>query len=45
LVEEEGVTYVANAREIIDPENLLARLQAASCTYRIAFGLGAGAKC
>jgi putative transposase len=44
LVEEEGVTYVADAHGIIDPENLLAPLQAASCTYRIAFGLRAGRK-
>jgi len=44
LVEEEGVTYVADAHGIIDPENLLAALQAASCTYRIAFGPRAGRK-
>jgi hypothetical protein len=44
LVEEEGVTYVADAHGIIDPENLLAPLQAASCTYRMAFGLRAGRK-
>ena len=44
LVEEEGVTYVADAHGIIDPENLLAPLQAASCTYRIAFGPRAGRK-
>jgi len=36
LVEEEGVTYVADAHGIIDPDNLLAPLQAASCTWRIA---------
>ena len=44
LVEEEGLTYVANAHGILDPENLLAPLQAASCTYRIAFGPRAGRK-
>ena len=44
LVEEEGMTYVADAHGIIDPENLLAPLQAASCTYRIAFGPRAGRK-
>ena len=44
LVEEEGVSYVADAQGIIDPDNLLAPLQAASCTYRIAFGPRAGRK-
>ncbi|MEK7230739.1 MAG: transposase, partial [Pseudomonadota bacterium] len=44
LVEEEGVTYVADAHGIIDPDNLLAPLQAASCTYRIALGPRAGRK-
>ena len=44
LVEEEGMTYVADAHGIIDPDNLLAPLQAASCTYRIAFGPRAGHK-
>jgi hypothetical protein len=44
LVEEEGVTYVADAHGIIDSDNLLAPLQAASCTYRIAFGPRAGRK-
>ena len=44
LVEEEGVTYVADTHGIIDPENVLAPLQAASCTYRIAFGPRAGCK-
>ncbi len=44
LVEEEGMTYVADAHAIIDPENLLAPLQAASCTYRIALGPRAGRK-
>ena len=44
LIEEEGVTYVADARGIIDPQNLLAPLQAASSTYRIALGPRAGRK-
>jgi len=44
LVEEEGVSYVADAQGIINPDNLLAPLQAASCTYRIAFGPRAGRK-
>ena len=44
LVEEEGMTYVADAHGIIDPDNLLAPLQAASCTYRIALGPRAGRK-
>jgi hypothetical protein len=44
LVEEEGVTYVADTHGIIDPENVLAPLQAASCTYRIALGPRAGRK-
>ncbi len=44
LVEEEGVTYVADAHGNIDPDNLLAPLQAASCTYRIAYGPRAGRK-
>jgi len=44
LVEEEGLTHVADAHGILDPENLLAPLQAASCTYRIAFGPRAGRK-
>ena len=34
LVEEQGMTYLAD----IDPDNPLRPLQAASCTYRIAFG-------
>lgn len=42
LVEEEGVTYVADAHGIVDPDNVLAPLQAASCTYRIALGPRAG---
>ncbi|MBI4190673.1 MAG: transposase [Betaproteobacteria bacterium] len=36
LVEEEGVTYVADAHGIVDADNVLAPLQAASCTWRIA---------
>jgi hypothetical protein len=43
-VEEEGMTYVADAHGIIDPDNLLASLQAASCTYCIALGPRAGRK-
>jgi hypothetical protein len=38
------VTYVADVQGIIDPDNLLAQLQAASCTYRIALGPRAGRK-
>jgi hypothetical protein len=44
LVEEEGLTYVADAHGSIDPDNLLAPLQAASCTYRIALGPRVGRK-
>ena len=40
LVEEQGMTYWAD----IDPDNPLRPLQAASCTYRIAFGPRAGQK-
>jgi hypothetical protein len=40
LVEEEGVSYIAN----IDADNALASLQAASCTYRIVLGPRAGQK-
>jgi hypothetical protein len=40
LIEEEGVSYIAD----IDPDNPLRSLQAASCTYRIAFGPRAGQK-
>ena len=40
LVQEEGMTYLAD----IDPDNPLTRLQAASCTYRIALGPRAGQK-
>jgi ribosomal protein S27E len=40
LVEEQGMTYLAD----IGPDNPLTPLQAASCTYRIAFGPRAGQK-
>jgi len=40
LVEEQGMTYMAD----IDPDNPLKPLQAAPCTYRIAFGPRAGQK-
>jgi hypothetical protein len=40
LVEEQGMTYLAD----IGPANALKPLQAASCTYRIAFGPRAGQK-
>jgi len=40
LVEEEGMSYLAE----LDPDNPLAPLQAASCTYRIALGPRAGQK-
>ena len=40
LVEEQGMTYVADP----DPESALTPLQAAACTYRIAFGPRAGQK-
>ena len=43
LVEEEGVTYVADAHGIVDADTLLAPLQAASCTYRIALPAAGGA--
>jgi hypothetical protein len=43
LLEEEGVTYVADGG-IIDPDNILTPLQAASSTYRIALGPRAGRK-
>jgi hypothetical protein len=44
LAEEESVTYVADTHGFIDPENVLAPLQTASCTYRIALGPRAGRK-
>jgi hypothetical protein len=40
LIEEQGMTYLADP----DPESALAPLQAAACTYRIAFGPRAGQK-
>ncbi|MGH8654631.1 MAG: transposase [Gammaproteobacteria bacterium] len=40
LIEEQGMTYL----EDTDPEAALAPLQAAACTYRIAFGPRAGQK-
>ncbi len=40
LLEEEGMSYLAD----LDPDNPLAPLQAASCTYRIALGSRAGQK-
>lgn len=40
LVEEEGMSYLAD----IDADHLLRSLQAAACTYRIAYGLRAGQK-
>jgi len=40
LIEEQGMTYLAD----IDADNVLASLQAASCTYRIALGPRAGQK-
>jgi hypothetical protein len=40
LVEEQGMTYLAE----IGPDHALKPLQAASCTYRIAFGPRAGQK-
>jgi Putative transposase len=43
LIEEEGVTYVADGG-LIDPDNVLTTLQAASSTYRIAMGPRAGRK-
>ncbi len=43
LIEEEGVTYLARTGDI-DPDNVIAPLQAASSTYRIAMGPRAGRK-
>lgn len=40
LIEEEGIVYLANT----DPDNVLAPLQAASATWRIAQGPRAGCK-
>ena len=45
LIEEEGTTYMART-ESVDPDNVMAPLQAASSTWRIAIGgHGQGAKC
>ena len=43
LIEEDGITYMARTGDI-DPDNVLAPLQAASSTYRIAMGPRAGRK-
>ena len=44
LVEEEGSTYVADSDADSDEARALRPLQAAACTYRIAFGPRAGQK-
>ncbi len=44
LIEEEGIVYLSRTGDI-DPDNVLAALQAASSTWRIAMGPGQGAKC
>jgi hypothetical protein len=44
LVAEEGSTYVADSDGDSDEARTLRRLQAAACTYRIAFGPRAGQK-
>ncbi len=46
LIEEDGTTYLARTDDInvSDPDNVLAPLQAASTTYRIAMGPRAGRK-
>ena len=44
LVEEEGSTYVADNDGDSDEARVLRPLQAAACTYRIAFGPRAGQK-
>jgi hypothetical protein len=44
LVEEEGSTYVADTDGDSDKARALRLLQAAACTYRIAFGPRAGQK-
>jgi hypothetical protein len=44
LVEEEGSTYVADNDGDSDEARTLRPLQAAACTYRIAFGPRAGQK-
>ncbi len=43
LIEEEGIVYLART-DSTDPDNLLAPLQAASSTWRIAMGPRAGRK-
>jgi hypothetical protein len=44
LVEDEGSTYVADSDGDSDEARVLRSLQAAACTYRIAFGPRAGQK-
>jgi hypothetical protein len=44
LVEEEGSTYMADSDADSDEARVLRPLQAAACTYRIAFGPRAGQK-
>jgi hypothetical protein len=44
LVEEEGSTYLADNDGDSDEARMLRPLQAAACTYRIAFGPRAGQK-
>jgi hypothetical protein len=44
LVEEQGETYMADADPDSDDAHTLRPLQAAACTYRIAFGPRAGQK-
>ena len=44
LVEEEGHTYMADDDSDSDEARVLRPLQAAACTYRIAFGPRAGQK-
>ncbi|MBC7941459.1 MAG: transposase [Chitinophagaceae bacterium] len=44
LVEEEGSTYMADGDSDSDEARVLRPLQAAACTYRIAFGPRAGQK-
>ena len=44
LVEEQGQTYMADADADSDEARVLRPLQAAACTYRIAFGPRAGQK-
>ena len=44
LVEEEGLTYMADNDGDSDEARTLRPLQAAACTYRIAFGPRAGQK-